>query len=211
MKIKTYYHTKNGKVKVEIQIGYMTPAKVKKLQIQDKKIRNSWCTYKKPCLKYGCRPCCPPKVKLFNELKERKHFFGVMVRLNAEDYFTYSPKSKELPVRKYLFMGVAHKITRTIQNKIANSFKGQIFRVGGCLGCSYKKNGKCMRFAPALEATGIDVNMLAKQMFDTEIEWAIMGQPIDVLNMTAVGGIYTNTKITKNQFREVIKDVVRNK
>jgi predicted metal-binding protein len=177
-----------------------------KYQIADSEIRNGWCTGGDcKCAKYGCRPCCPPKVKLFNALKARKHMYLVFVKMVLEDYYTVYPNVRESKSWCYFGMDGTHKMTRNIQNKIAESFEGQAFRVGGCLGCQYPKTGKCKRYAPALEATGINVCALSLGEFGEEIVWREAKQPMEY--MIAIGGIYTDEDISKDKFKEVIRNV----
>jgi hypothetical protein len=77
------------------------------------------------------------------------------------------------------------------------------------LGCQYSKSGVCKRFAPALEATGIDVIKLAQEVMDLCISWRQPKQPMP--NMIALGGIYTNETIPPSKFKEVIENVCNNK
>jgi predicted metal-binding protein len=157
LKIKTCNHTAAGaKIPIEIRVKRVSRADMLKYQIADSEVRNTWCTGGGcSCAKYGCRPCCPPKVKLFNALKARKHMYLVFVKMVLEDYYTVYPNVRESKSWCYFGMDGTHKMTRNIQNKIAESFEGQAFRVGGCLGCQYPKTGKCKRYAPALEATSL--------------------------------------------------------
>jgi predicted metal-binding protein len=206
MKVETFKVTSNGKIPISIEIVRSSRDRLLEFQTSDKDRRNGWCNKGgHNCDKYGCRPCCPPKVKLFSELKERKYVYLVMVQLTLEDYLDYSPKTREHKAQQFLFMGAAHKITRNINNKLVNHFEGQVFRVGGCLGCQYPKTGVCKRFAPPLEGTGINVCKVAKAVFKTTIEWADKGRPIN--KMIAIGAVYTNEEIPTQKFKEVIDNV----
>lgn len=204
MKLNTVNTTSSGaEIPIEIQVKRVSRADILEFQTKDKKLRNSWCVQGKPCAKYGCRPCCPPKVKMFNELKTCKYMYLVSTKIVLDDYYNVYPNVKNSKSWCYFGMDGTHKMTRNIQNKIACSFEGQAFRVGGCLGCQYKKSGNCKRFAPALEATGVDVVALAKELLDLDIMWRKAKQPMET--MIAVGGIYTNEAIKPNKFKEVIK------
>lgn len=206
MIINTHNVTSSGaKIPLQIQIKRIPGEQMLQYCIQDKEKRNKWCTKGQPCSKYNCRPCCPPRVKMFYELKGRKWMYLVLVKIALDDYYKVYPNVKESKSWCYFGMDGTHKMTRNIQNKISTSFKGQAFRVGGCLGCQYTKSGECKRFAPALEATGIDVVALAKAEFDEEIDWRKAKEPM--INMIAVGGICTDDEISPKQFKEVIKNV----
>ena len=210
MKLKTHKVTSSGaRIPVTIQITRLTREQMIEYQIEDKDTRNSWCTQGTPCSKYGCRPCCPPKVKLFSELKEHKYMYVVAVTIDLEDYYEVYPTVRDSKSWCYFGMDGTHKMSRNIQNKIATSFEGQAFRVGGCLGCQYPKTGHCKRFAPALEAGGINVIDLAKGVFGIDITWRATKQPM--IDMTAIGGIYTDEVLTKEHLKEVVKNVCMGK
>jgi predicted metal-binding protein len=210
MKIRTHKITSSGtEIPVTIYIEKVDRDIVLKHQTLDRDERNNWCIHDKPCAKYNQRPCCPPKCKLFSELKERENMYLVAVKLTLEDYLQVSPKTKAQGQKSwFLFMSAAHKITRNIQNNISCYFEGQVFRVGGCLGCQYTKTKVCRRFAPALEGTGIDVVALTEDVFGIEIDWFKPKHPLQ--QMIAVGGIYTDENISKSKFKEVINDVCSN-
>jgi hypothetical protein len=144
---------------------------------------------------------------MFYELKNREWMYLVFVKIVLDDYYKVYPNVKESKSWCYFGMDGTHKMTRNIQNKISTSFKGQSFRVGGCLGCQYPKTGQCKRFAPALEATGIDVVVLSKIEFGEAINWRESKKPME--NMIAIGGIYTDEVIKPIKFKEVIKNVLQ--
>jgi predicted metal-binding protein len=208
MIISSHKVTSSGaKIPVEVQVKRVTRDDMLKFQTKNKDERNNWCTQGKPCSKYGCRPCCPPKVKMFSELKEHKYMYLVFVKIELDDYYKVYPNVKESKSWCYFGMDGTHKMSRNIQNKISCSFEGQAFRVGGCLGCQYPKTGKCKRFAPALEATGIDVCKLSAEIFGEFITWRRAKKPMK--NMIAIGGIYTDEVISKSKLKEVIDDVLQ--
>lgn len=203
MRIRADKITKNGAaIPTTIQVQRVPIDTVLQHQIQDLDIRNRWCTQGLTCSKYGKRPCCPPQVKLFHQLKPRDRFYLISVQIKLDDYYTVYPNVRESKSWMYFGMVGTHKMTKLIANKIASAFPGQAFRVGGCLGCTWPKNGKCKRFMPALEATGINVVALTQEVFGYEIEWYQPKQPMKV--MSAIGAIYTNEPIQKIDFKEAI-------
>jgi predicted metal-binding protein len=207
MTIKTHKVTSSGaKIPVGISIRRIPGTLMLDYQVHKTKTRDHWCTQGKPCSKFGCRPCCPPQVKMFSELKEHKYMYVIGVRIVLNDYYETYPNVKESKSWCYFGMDGTHKMSRNIQNQIAESFAGQAFRVGGCLGCQYMKTGKCKRFAPALEATGINVIELGKDILGWDITWRKAKEPMK--DMIAIGGIYTDELIMPKQFKEVIQNVV---
>lgn len=190
---------------ITIRLEKVEPSKLIEHQTMDIKLRNSWCTHDKPCAKYDTRPCCPPRVKLFSEFPKHSYVYLFLVSLSYENYLEFSPKTKASKNPMFLFMSGSHKITRGIANGISTSFRGQAFRVGGCLGCSYSKNRKCRRLCPALEGTGINVVELTSDIFGIDIEWYKPKSEVTV--MRALSAIYTDETITKSKFKEVIRNV----
>ncbi len=211
--MKLYKVTNSGAhVPIKIDLRRVSPEKVLKHQIaKDKNERNSWCLHDKPCPKYNTRPCCPPKVKLFEEYKPRKYVYLMEIIVNLKDYYNSYPKVKDNKGWVYLGMSGTHKMTRGISNiaikRIAQEFGGQAFRVGECLGCQYHKTGKCHYFMPPLESAGVDLCALSLDVFKTEILWAKPKNPMEY--MIALGAIYTDAVIPKSKFKEVIENVCR--
>ena len=204
MVVVTKHKTATGNmVPVLIQIKRILGTDMAKYQTFDRDLRNYWCTQGKPCAKYGKRPCCPPTLKLFNELKPKKYMYLVTTTIKVEDYYKVYPNVKASKSWMYFGMDGTHKMSRNINNKVSFAFEGQAFKVGGCLGCQYAKTGKCKRFSPALEGTGINVVKLALEEFDIGITWRAPMEPIS--RMVSVGGIYTNESITAIRFKEAIK------
>lgn len=204
-----YITKQKGELPINVWVKRVLRATMLEYQIDNKEERNSWCLQEpKPCFMYNCKPCCPPKVKLFSQFPIKKYMYVVMVGISFEDYCNYSPKTKELGKRAhFLYMSAAHKISASIQNSISSSFEGQAFRVWGCVGCRYMKDGKCKRFMPPLEGTGINVIQLAEDLFDFTMLWSNPIRPITEL--VALGGIYTDEEITTKEFKEVIKNVCK--
>jgi hypothetical protein len=135
---------------------------------------------------------------MFNELKSRKYIYLIKTKITKIDYFNYSPKSEKSKSANFLFLSAAHKITRSMNNKIVQAFQGQIFIVGSCSGCKYQETKVCKRLAPRLEGTGINVCELSKEIFNEEIQW---NKPS---KMIAIGAIYTDEIIQKSKFMEVV-------
>lgn len=204
MLIKTSKTTADFKeIALTIQVEKVLRPKLLSFQTEDVKTRNNWCIQgRKPCIKYDSRPCCPPRVPMFEKFPAHSHAYLVAVVLTVEDYYLFSPRTAKSPQRKFLFLNAAHKITRAVSNSIVTSFDGQAFRVGGCLGCGYAKNGKCRRLCPPLEGTGINVVDLAKDVFDLDLSWGM-----DCTQMAAIGAIYTDEIISKSKFKEVVSNV----
>lgn len=190
---------------ITIQIARLTRERMLSYQITSENSRNQWCSLSgKTCPKYGCRPCCPPNVKMFNKMAPHRYMYLVQVKITLEDYLEYSSGHPKNTNTKFLFMSLTHKITRNISNRIVGSFDGQVFKVGGCLGCTYSKDGKCKRFAPALEGTGIDLAAISRGVFSTDLDWSTPNN--EMLSMTAIGGIYTDELISKENLKGVVKD-----
>lgn len=206
MKLDLSYVTSSGaEIPVYIQIERLNPDRIIEHQIHDIKQRNSWCTNNKPCSKFGQRPCCPPKCKLFDEMKRRKYMYLMSTMIILDEYYEVYPNVRDSKSWCYFGMDGTHKMTRNINNAVSTSFEGQAFRVGGCLGCQYTKSGKCKRFAPPLEATGVNVVELAKDVFDIDIVWREDKKPMS--HMVAVGGIYTDESISPKRLKKAIMDV----
>jgi len=209
MRVKIYL---KQNLPVTIEIQKITAERVMKHVTTDLETVRNWCTHDKPCIKYNCRPCCPPRVKTFDKLKKRKSMYIIKVSIAYDDYMEYSPKTKESPRQTWLFMGATHKITRALQNKIVQALfeKGdQGFRVGGCVGCQYSKTGECLHFMPAPEATGINVVSLTKDVFGIDICWLKNKVPTDT--MIAVGGLYTDRDISPRTIKEIILKITGGK
>ena len=208
------YTTKQSGISIPVQIRAQRTHRGIALahQIDTATKRNNWCTHKKPCSQFGMRPCCPPKVSMFEDFPYHEYLYLIMVRMNLEDYFEQYPQVNASKSRIYFGLDSTHKMTRNISNAIVKPFNSpstQCFRVGGCLGCKFPKTGSCMQFFPPLEATGINVCSLTKAIFDTEIEWA---PPKSLMKtMTAVGAIYTSKQISRNQIEEAILNVCTNR
>ena len=214
MRIKTINVTSTGsEVPVEFTIERIPRATVLGYVDTDKERRNEWCLRGTPCGKYGKRACCPPSVKMFHDLPAKKWLYAVQVKILLDDYYDVYPNVNESKSKIYFGMDGSHKMTRNLQNKISSALsikhKSQGFRVGGCLGCQYEKSGTCKNFMPALEATGVDVCKLAKYVLGNPIEWRPeKGQGYQD-EMIAIGGIYTNDVITKEEFERMIVDVCK--
>lgn len=213
MKLDTHKVTSSGaRIPVHIEVIRVSRKKMLEHQTLDKKERNQWCLNGKPCSKYGTRPCCPPTVKLFSEMRERQYMYLILVEINLLNYYTVYPKVKESKSWVYFGMDGTHKMTRNINNQIVtrlNHAGAQCFRVGGCLGCQFSKTGKCKNFMPPLEGTGVDVVALAEDVFEKKIRWRKENKPMK--NMVAVGAIYTDSRIPAIQFERVLKDVCSGK
>lgn len=206
-KTKTLYTAKSGvQTPITVQIVKTDIKTMLRYATNDKQERNVWCTHETSCAKYGCRPCCPPKCTLLTDMKPRRNFYIICVTADMEQYLKVHPSIATAKSWKFLALKNAHSLTRNVQNKISDSFAGQIFRVGGCLGCQYIKTGNCKRFAPSLEATGVNVVKLAKKVLDVGISW--MKDGILMSEISAIGGIYTDEDITPAQFKAVIAQVV---
>lgn len=214
MKIRTHKVVASGvRTRVEVYVERISSDRVIKHETDSKAIRNGWCTHgnkKQSCVKFGCRPCCPPNVKMFSEMKKRKYFYAILVKLSFEDYYEAYPKVANNKGRVFLTMGNTHKLTRGINNSLVEELyqKGdQGFRVGGCLGCQYAKNGTCKLFMPPLEATGINVVEFAKDVFDIDIQWLDKSKEIN--QMVAVGGLYTDRAISTSNIKAVVEKVCK--
>lgn len=192
---------------MKIQVKRVLREDIIKYTITDKTVRDGWCTTNKPCPKYNKRPCCPPNIPLFSEFKHRKYLYLISAQMLFSDYYKKYPKVYKSKSVKFLTMGGTHKKTRNLVNKVAKSFNGLAFTVGGCIGCDYIKYGKCPRLCPALEATGINVVKLSKELLNTDIEWSYPNK--SMCSMVAVGGIYTDEDIKPNIFKEVIQKCVK--
>lgn len=195
--ILNYISAQNdNEVPVKIELRRVKPEDLYPFMVDSVKDRNHQCLQgKKPCVKYGVRPCCPPKLKLFTEFPKYKYMYLVKVSMEIEDYCEYSPKTAESPRKQFLFMNMGHMTTRNIVNRTVSSFDGQPFRVGGCLGCTFTRDGRCKRFMPPLEGTGLDLHEVVKEFFGVEIDWTT--ETHDLSTMTALGGLLTNREITK--------------
>lgn len=201
MKLNRLYVTASkSEMPVTIEIKRLSRNDMLGFLANDREDRNEWCQRGKCCGKYGQRPCCPPRVPMFDKLPEKEYMYLVMVKIGIQDYLDCYPKVAESKTRTYFSMDGSHKMTRNIQNRIATSFDGQAFRVGGCLGCRYTKDGVCKRFAPPLEGTGIDVCKLSVDVFGEDVEWTqeYKGDP-SMTKMIAIGGVYTNETISKKR------------
>ena len=200
--------TTGNRIPVTIEIKRVDQDTLIRYQTQDIKERNNWCTRNNPCINYNIKPCCPPKAPLFNHLKPHKFVYLDMVQISTNDYYYKAyPNIGKSKSWAYLGMEGAHKMTCNISNKIVNAFSGQIFRVGECPGCEYNKTGKCKRFAPSLQATGINVVSIAKEVFGIDITWKDDKNEIIPL-MVAVGAIYTDEVIPISKFEEAIYNSV---
>lgn len=211
MILNTHKVTSSGaQIPVELQIKRVVGSAILAYTTKSKDKRNGWCNAGGcNCAKFGCRPCCPPKVKMFSELKSREYMYLVQVRIDLEDYYEIYPNVRESKSWCYFGMDGTHKMTRNINNKIVTLLhqKGdQGFRVGGCLGCQFTKTGVCKNFMPALEAVGINVIDLAKGEFDSDIVWREAKKPMP--HMIAVGGLYTDRAISPKEIRGVIANVM---
>lgn len=206
--MKLVYNTSTGsKVPVEIKVKRVSRDRMLQHLTTDKDKRNNWCTHDKPCGKFGKRPCCPPQVKTFDELAPKKYMYLVMVKIVLDEYYEVYPNVRESKSWLYFGMDGTHKMSRNIQNKLSTHFDGQAFRVGGCLGCQWTKQGKCKRFAPALEATGINVVWVAKDVFGETIHWRPDGSKEQMPHMISIGGIYTDEDIPMSKFKEVMEEI----
>lgn len=171
--------------------------------------RNKWChTGGCSCAKYGARPCCPPQVKMFNEMRERKYMYLFASMIEKEAYLALYPKqaAQKGGLRDYFFMQTSHYLTRGTVGRISDIMKQpgeQTFKVGGCNGCTFSKDGRCKDLRPALEATGIDVCKMTEVLLETTIQWRKPGEPLDYI--IAVSGLYTDRKIKSTEFYEAFK------
>ena len=217
MVIKTHYTTASTGARIPIEITVKRTTQevaLNHMTAKDRAERNSWCTKgKKACAKYGERPCCPPKTKMFNEMKPHKYMYLIQVKILLEDYYTVYPNVRASGSWQYFGMDGTHKMTRNVSNKIVRAIsevgKDIPFRVGGCLGCQFLKTGKCNYYMPPLESTGINVVKLAKTVFNTDIVWRVPKESMPY--MIAVGAIYTDREnIPQSKFKGVIKDVCNN-
>lgn len=203
--MKLYKYTSTGnRLPVQVDLKRVDPSRVLNHKIsKNREERNSLCLRGKPCPKYDTRPCCPPRVPLFEEYKSRKYVYLMETVMYLKDYFEVYSKN----TGAYFGIGGTHKMTRAINNKVlkqlAQDFGGQAFRVGGCLGCQYHKTGKCNYFMPPLESAGIDLCALSLDVFGREIIWSKPNNPMEY--MVALGALYTDAVIPKNKFKEVIR------
>ena len=185
---------------ISVQVKKVTPDRIKEFQIINKEERNKWCTHGKQCSKYGRRPCCPPWCKLFSEMPQHDFFYLVAVGCNIQEYWDAHPKVQG---HQYFGMQGSHVLTRSLQNKVVSTFEGQHFRVGGCSGCQFSKTGKCKNFAPSLEAAGINVVLLAKEVLGYKLGWWTKEGLME--NIYAIGGVATNKKISPLEFKQTIR------
>jgi predicted metal-binding protein len=203
MRVETFKVTSSGaQLPVIVEVKKVPRSKMLEHMTTDLAVRDNWCTHDKPCSKFGMRPCCPPQVKTFDQLKVRDHAYLIMVKIDLKDYYRIYPNVKESKSWAYFGMDGTHKMTRNISNKIVSLLKGQGFRVGGCLGCQFTKTGKCKRFEPALEATGINVVSLTEDVFGEKIKWAKPKNPMRY--MIATGCVYTDEEVPASKFKELI-------
>lgn len=207
MKIyKADYITDKGiHIPTEMRLERITPKQLDKYLNKNQEERNGWCLQNNvPCAKYGARPCCPPNVPMFGKLKKRKYIYLFATVIEKEPYFELFPKQSAVKgkTRDYFFMRTSHYITRGMVGKMSNFLKQdgeQTFKVGGCNGCTYSKDGKCKDFRPALEATGINVVELSEEILDLPIQW-MSSESLD--HMAAVSALYTDREVKPKEIYE---------
>lgn len=204
MKFNYVAESTGNTLELEVEFKRVDPKSLHQF-LADPKDRNGLCTQggKKSCAKYNTRPCCPPNLKMFDEFPQKKYLYLIKVTTTLTDYCRYSEKTAESDRKNFLFMNIGHVITRNVVNRTVNQFKGQGFRVGGCLGCTYHKDQRCKKFMPPLEGTGLILDDVVQNVFGSEIEWATTGEPLEL--MTALGAIMTDEEISKARLIEAIK------
>lgn len=199
-----YLAEKTGKeVPVNVEIRRIDPYELHKYLVKNIETRNGMCNHgKHNCAKYGQRPCCPPSLKTFDKFPQKQYMYLLKVTLSLEDYFVYSPETAKSFSNKFLFMSASHAITKNIVNRTVGSLSGQGFRVGGCSGCTFSRDGKCKQFMPPLEGTGLILDNVVAEFFDEPIEWAKKKKGISY--MTALGGLMTNENVSKAEWRKAL-------
>jgi predicted metal-binding protein len=191
--MKLNYKAKAGSVPIEVRVKPISRDKILEYLTTNKDERNHWCTQGKPCGKFNARPCCPPNLKTFDELKVRKNVYLVFVKLVIADCIAEYPKLGNNP---YYGVTFSHRMTRNVSNRICKQFHGQGFRVGGCGGCQWDKTQVCKKFMPPLEGTGIDVVKLCEDQFGEVMDWYTLGKDGHRMSkMIAIGAIYTDKSI----------------
>lgn len=203
MRIQATY---NDRLPVLIHIGRCSTEDIindDTILCTDKKTVNAYCRNSaKVCPRYGKFPCCPPNVPTFDKLKEREYMYVIAAVISNKKYKQAYPLVAESSSAEFLSITNRQRIGKTIINSVCSLEGSQNFKSSYCTGCTYKKDGKCRMFRPALEATGINVGALTSKVLGIEIEYNKAPKRI-----TIVGGIYTNHKLTKNWFKEAISNV----
>ncbi len=166
------YHTTTGRqYPLEICYNYFPT----KLVSVDKQVTTELC--KTGCNLYGRNGGCPPFSQNFSKIC-KSHFLTLYAKILTE---FYPPKVLNGPYyTRWVFVETfMTALTNRIGKKLASSLDGYFLSSGHCCSCRPKrcavKDDKPCRKPDArtysLEATGILVTELMKDVFDIELQW----------------------------------------
>ena len=215
LKFKTTYITASTKkeMPMRIKVVKMKPKEFynRFQKTKERDVRDEWCLRgDNKCEKFDTRPCCPPVLKLFHQFPRRKRMYLFYVEIRKKEFYKASPLVAKNQSAEFLWNGGSHKFTRIVSNRISESLsqdkESQGFRVGGCLGCQWTKKKYCKFFMPPLEGVGIDLTAVSEEVFGHKMQWFKMNEGRYIDTMVAIGGVYTDRNITKQEIKEAIKN-----
>lgn len=211
MKFKTRYYTSTGVgIPVTISIKRLSRERIINKYIESEEERNSWCTHgKKPCAQYDTRPCCPPRIPIFEKLRKRSFLYLIHLKFELEDFLESYPQYKDIPTRTFFIGSIIRVACRKVLFEAESELKVKgdtIFKVGGCSSCSFKKGKGCKTgVTPALEGVGIKVCEICEKEFDTPVLWH--SSPGGMQYFSALGGIYTDQELDPEDIKRELKKV----
>lgn len=212
--LEYFYKTINGKI-YPVEIGY-------------KAIDSELITYdyiqitdlcRSGCKNYNFAGGCPPRAPNFDHIKNNNGF-GVL--LYGRFYSKYKSPKVKASTRPYVHYKFQDLILTSLLNKISNqvvSYIGKkniiVLSNGYCMGCgskkcSFKSGGNICRNPDkrtfSLEATGINVQVTIKNVFDIVLQWYNKNNYSEVEYMTKVIGFFCTSEYYQTKIFNIIPD-----
>lgn len=155
------------------------------------------------CKNYNKKWSCPPCSPSFANMKHKKHFLVIMLRIDGK-YFSDCTEWMKLKAINSILKPKIENIVKGLANK-HNGYEYISGACRKCKNCAKKINEPCKypdKLRYSLESVGIDCNKLVEKTLNEKLCWYNKGGKYEYGSV--VGAVELNDKINSDEINDVI-------